>query len=433
MLHALRSEFASELLVLHVNHHLRGSESDADESFVRSLAQELGLSVVVEQATPAGGNIEQSARDLRREFFQRARAEHALDRIALGHTRSDQAETVLFRLLRGSGLTGLAGMRPVTEDDFIRPLLASSRNEVREWAAAQDLRWRDDSSNLDTAFTRNRLRLETLPALANAYNANLEALLAQSAELAQAEEDYWNGQTAALYARLAKHTHFGVQFQVSELISTHVALRRRLIRHAVREMRGHLRGIEFEHVEAILRLCECEEAHDRVIVPGVDALRSFGQLLLSLDGLRRSQERDYEMGLEPGKACELPFQAGILSVKWLNSDEAATICANFKTEQEHNLEICNWDGDLIAPGGTLSSLCVRNWQPGDVFQRVGHQSEEKVKALFQSSKVPLWERRHWPVVTMGRQIVWVRQFGSAAGVSAYIGSRSIVRLTYRRT
>jgi tRNA(Ile)-lysidine synthase len=321
-------------------------------------------------------------------------------------------------------------MRAITADNLIRPLLSSSRAEIREWAFAAGIRWREDSSNFDTAFTRNRLRRETLPALSQAYNPNLEALLAQSADLAQVEEDYANEQAAALYAQFAEPSHFGVQFRVAPLASLHLALQRRLIRHALRRLRGHLRGIEFEHVDSILRLCQSEEGHNRVIVPGVDALRSFGRLLLSPDGLRASQQRDYAMDLKPGQLCELPFQAGSLLLESINSVDASPICANFKEEQD-NLEICDCDGDLIAPAGTLDSLQVRNWRPGDVFQRVGHSSE-KIKTLFQSGKVLLWERKHWPVVVAGSQIVWVRQFGGAASVSASSGSRTIIRLIYRQ-
>src|SRR6478735_4184777 len=136
LLHILR-DLWSELVVLHVNHHLRGEESDGDEAFVRELAQSLGLTIVVEHAVPPAGNLEQEARRGRRAFFLRCREELDLKRVALGHTRSDQAETVLFRLLRGSGLTGLAGMRPASDDGFIRPLLTTSRDEVRRWAREQ--------------------------------------------------------------------------------------------------------------------------------------------------------------------------------------------------------------------------------------------------------------------------------------------------------
>ncbi|HTU46307.1 MAG TPA: tRNA lysidine(34) synthetase TilS, partial [Bryobacteraceae bacterium] len=134
LLHRLAPRLQIGLALLHVNHHFRGAESDADEAFVRKLGDALELEVLVTSGAVSGGNLEQEARQVRREFFRRCMAERGLKRVALGHTRSDQAETVLFRLLRGSGLAGLAGMYPVTQDGFIRPLLTTSREEVRQWA-----------------------------------------------------------------------------------------------------------------------------------------------------------------------------------------------------------------------------------------------------------------------------------------------------------
>ncbi len=432
LLRRLRSQFACDLCVLHVNHHLRAAESDADEAFVREVARELGLPVFVEHAAAPGNDIEQQARNQRRAFFERAISEHGVERIALGHTRSDQAETVLFRLLRGAGLAGLAGMRPVTSNHLIRPLLTCSREEVRRWASEEGIQWREDSSNLDPSFTRNRLRLETLPVLRAAYNPNLETLLAQCADRARAEEDYWQREIEIGYAGLVRHTPFGLQFDAETVASLHPAVRRRFIRRAICDVRGDLRTIEFEHVEAVIQLCDSLEGHDRVIIPGVDAWRSFGQLLLSLHGVRASQARDYQIDLKIGEVCELPFQAGRIWLSLLNSSEAGSVCASFKKEEGQRLEICDWDGDLLSGCGSLASLTVRNWRPGDVFQRVGH-SGEKIKALFQSGRVLLWERKHWPLVTIGAQIIWVRQFGGAAAVSARAGSRNIMRLTYCQT
>ena len=172
-----------------------------------------------------------------------------------------------------------------------------------------------------------------------------------------------------------------------------------------------------------MEICQSEEGHDRVIIPGVDALRSFGELLLSQAGQRASEARDYDITLVLGKAQELPFHGGFLTVNWLKSENQSDICVNFKKEQQHNVEICDWDGDLLAPNGALPSLYVRNWRPGDVLQRDGHKSAEKIKTLFQSGKVLLWERKHWPVVLAGENIVWTRQFGASAGVGAAKSSR----------
>ena len=135
LLHRLRSHFAIDLVVLHVNHQLRGAESAADEDFVRSIAASLGLDLVAFQGPVPPGNLEQEARDIRRAFFREAKAKYNLHRIALGHTLSDQAETVLFRLLRGSGLAGLAGMRPVTSDTSRQKPIRSAMPPVTPIAA----------------------------------------------------------------------------------------------------------------------------------------------------------------------------------------------------------------------------------------------------------------------------------------------------------
>lgn len=429
LLHKLGSRFGIELLVLHVNHQLRGEESDADEEFVRSEAFTLGLNICAIHGRPQVGNIEQGARDIRRAFFQQSRGDHGLHRIALGHTRSDQAETVLFRFLRGSGVAGLAGMRPVTNDGLIRPLLTSSRNEVREWARAEGICWREDSTNTSLEYTRNRIRRETLPNLVNTYNPQLEILLANSARVAQAEEEYWKQQVSCIYQQITKRSSLGLNLRVAEIAALPLALQRRLIRRGMEEVRGSLRGIDFEHVEAVLGVCASEQGHDRVIIPGLDALRSFDQLLMMRPGTFGSQPRNYSFPLNPDQIFDLPNRAGVIAVSSLNSD--FNFCANFKEEPDDKLETFDIDGDLLTANGTLRSLQVRNWQPGDEFQRIGHRTGEKIKTLFQSDCILLWERKHWPVVTAGDEIIWARKFGGSAKFKATGGSRNILRLIYR--
>lgn len=414
LLHILRG-LRSDLAVLHINHHLRGEESDGDETFVRGLAQSLGLPILVEHAIPAPGNLEEEARRARQGFFLRCR----LPRIALGHTRSDQAETVLFRLLRGSGLTGLAGMRPVTEDGFIRPLLTIGRDEVRSWAREQGLTWREDSSNSDLRFSRNRLRRETLPDLSRTYNPNLEGVLAGLANLSQTEESYWNEQVEGVYSKITKRNQLGSFFQIDNLNRLHPALQRRVLRRAIQAVRGDLAGIDLAHVEAVLNLCTSREGHDRVIIPGVDALRSFDELLLAKPGVLGERPRNYRLRLEFGYKCELPFEAGSLTLDHF--------CANFKKEQDFEGEVADLDAGVLAG----EELSVRNWLPGDVLHRAGHRTADKIKSLFQLYRVPLWERRHWPVVVAGEEIVWARQFGGAARFGVSGENREIVRLAYQ--
>ncbi len=425
ILHRLRFDTT----VLHVNHKLRGAESDLDESFVRELSASLGASFISAEARPAEGNLEQEARRARRQLVQHWMRERNLARVALGHTRTDQAETMLFRLFRGSGPAGLSGMRPVTEDGTIRPLLGISRDEVRAWAMQESIPWREDSTNQDLRFRRNRLRLETIPALAVEYNPNLEGLLAGTAELIADEESYWIVEISRLYATIAKRTQLGSFFQIEELNAQPVAVRRRLIRHAVGQVRGDLRLIEREHIEAVLALCGTGQGHDRVMIPGVDAFRSYECLLLTQPGHLSGQGRGYEIPLTLGKEEEIASTGGRILISAV--DPESRNCANFKDERDHSFEIAYLDGDVLAGQRSSKPLRVRNWEPGDAIVQPGSQRAIKIKELFGKNRVLLWERRHWPVLAVGNAIVWVRSFGTDERFAASAESRQVLRLVYR--
>jgi tRNA(Ile)-lysidine synthase len=426
ILHRLRERFQTSLIVLHVNHGLRGVESDEDEAFVSDLAKSLGMPFFTERSQLASGNLEEAGRDARREFFCRMRKEADLDRIAVGHTRSDQAETVIFRFLRGAGTAGLAGMRYVS-GDLIRPLLKISRPELRDWAASEGIAWRDDATNMDVQFRRNRLRLETLPALAANYNSNLESVLAGMAEVAQAENDYWEPVVSEIYGKIAERTRLGIAMNAGALNALQLAVQRRLIRRAVGALRGDVRGIDLEHVEALLMLCTSKHGHDRRMVPGVDAMRSFDTLLLTTPGTL-NQEREYRIEVQLGREEVLPYSAGSFCLEPVNSE--SHFCANFKGEPYFLTERVDLDCDALSVRSFAPPLILRNWQPGDTIERAGHARPEKLKTLFQEHRIPLWDRRHWPILVSGEDVIWTRRFGCADKYKMRPGGRGL-RLSYR--
>ncbi len=424
ILHALSDTFRWSLTILHVNHELRGSESDADEEFVRQLGELYRIPILVQRGPIGAGNREQEARRVRRTFFRHAMQSEGLRKVALGHTKTDQAETVLLRLLRGSGLTGLAGMPFVSKDGLIRPLLMTSREETREFAAVNQLIWRDDTSNNDVRFARNLLRLKVIPELTRDFNSNLEGVLAGTADIAREEEDHWNRKVEQVFRRLSGKTRLGIIIELKTFKVLHLALKRRVLRRAVSEVRGDLRSIDLSHIEAILAISESSHGHDRVMIPGLDALRSFDSLLLCRPEALQ-QPRGYALELQLGISCQLPFEGGELKIVPVNPDSQN--CVNFKNEQDFLTEEAHLNGEVV----DAASLRVRNWEPGDKLLRVGHAAAEKVKTLFQDHKVLLWERRHWPVVVAGNEIVWVRRFGVAANFSASDESRYKICIRYR--
>jgi tRNA(Ile)-lysidine synthase len=421
LLHILHGLARYELVVLHVNHQLRGSESDGDEQFVRELAGRLKLPLEVKQAPVGAGNMEQFARDARREFFFEALDRLKLRRVALGHNQSDQAETVLYRFLRGSGLAGLAGMSPVTTDGLMRPMLHLTREAIRQWAAQQGILWREDSSNRNSELVRNRLRLEV-------FNPQLVQVLAANATIAQDEEDWWSSRIAALFTELSRPGSLGLEFSVPALAALHPAEQRRLIRHALRKVKGNLRSLDLSHIEAVRKLLESGTGHDRVLLPGIDALRSFHTLLLATPGRIGNAPRHYQLFTEIGKVQALPYASGHVYVNWVKPGEQ--FCGNFGMEADSTTEVSDLDGEVLSRAGKLGGLHVRNWEPGDEYRRPGHTKPEKIKALFQEHRVVLWDRRRWPVMVLDDEIVWSRRFGVAAKFQAHDASRSILRMIY---
>ncbi len=199
LLHALR-ELGFKLSVIHIEHGIRGAASVADAEFVGRLGADFGIPFLIHHAdVPAmDGNLEQAAREVRQAFYAELIASGAVDRVATGHTRTDQAETVLYRILRGSGLTGLSGILPVTREGIIRPLLEIDRAEIEGWLRERGTAWREDETNRDRTLARNRLRHEILPLLRDGFNPQLDQALAHLATLARDEEDYWDQTVASL-------------------------------------------------------------------------------------------------------------------------------------------------------------------------------------------------------------------------------------------
>lgn len=402
------------LRVLHVDHGLRGEESRADARFVAELAARLGLGFELREADvramarASGDNIEQAARRLRLDFFHRLLERGVVDRVALGHTRTDQAETVLFRLLRGAGITGLAGIWPVAGEGLVRPLLAVDRLEVRRYLERRRIPWREDASNLDLNLARNRIRLQLLPQLQREWNPALVEALARLAAVAQEEERYWQGEIGRLAARELTRQGPAVLLRCSRLRELPEAAARRLVRRAIGEARGSIRRVEFEHVARILELAAGREGGGAVALPELEVRRSFDWLRLAPP--QPPVRYCFRVAI-PGR---YPIPGATRSILL----EAVDWPEGYNTGGESHL-----DWSVAA-----AELELRSWRPGDTFQPAGRPHGESMKELFQRARIPSWERAGWPMLTRGGAVVWTRFFGVAAGFEARPGSHRTLRV-----
>lgn len=369
------------LVVLHVNHRLR-RESEEDEKFVRALAASYGLDCLVDRPELGEGNLEENAREARLAFFRAS----GCDRVATGHTLDDQAETVLFRILRGTGLTGLAGIRPVA-DKLVRPLLETRRGDIRTWVKEHRLEFREDASNSESRFARNRIRHELLPQLERDWNPRLTEVLAGMATVAAEEDRYLDG----ILPAIAPEADGSVVVEWAAIEALDPALRPRLIRRAIELVKGDLTRIDLAHVRRVLSL---RAGHDRAILPGVDAMRSFGWVRFSGYPSPAPPVRGWQIAAAPGFAREIPGGHRVSIKLRAGSDD-----------YNEGTAAVAWDGE---------PLQLRGWQPGDRMQLPGRAEPKSLKELFQEFRIPLWERRDWPVLDSREGIVWAGEFGAAA-------------------
>ncbi len=412
LLHVLRELAPSwdlHLHVLHLNHHLRGANSDQDAEFVQRVAAEFGLPFTLRDASlDTGDNLEQAGRAARLSFYTEMIESRQVTRVATGHTRSDQAETVLFRFLRGAGTAGLAGIRPVTAGGIVRPLLEIDRAEVLEFLSQRGIPWREDATNQSPAFARNRIRHNLLPQLIRDWNPAFDRNLAQTADWALAEEVYWHTEIERLADRYLVPAPDALLLDAVNLRKLPLAAARRLTRHAIELIKGDLLGIGFEHVNGILDMATASEGHSRLQAPGLDVIRSFTWLRFARPVSNGLATRNYRF------PTPVP---GVFRVPGTELEICLEIIEKSSSSGD-SISVYNETMGVIDWRRLSGSLELRNWRPGDQYHPLGASGIEKIKTLFQQFRVPLWERRHWPVLTDGPAIVWAHRFGTAANYAA---------------
>ncbi len=399
------------LAAVHFNHHLRGAESDGDEAFVRDLASSLaieylrGEAEVGRVARERRRNLEAVARELRYRFFFSLVDQGRLDRVATAHTANDQAETVLMRLLRGTGTRGLGGIYPLLEGKVVRPFLGLTRAEVMQENAARGLSYRVDSSNLNARLRRNKVRMELLPLLAKEYNPEIIPLLNQLADRSRDDE--------ACLERLARDRAHPWRVRegreeripIRALLEFPPALARRVLRQMLQAVRGSSHGLAHAHIESLRRFAaEAQSGKIQTLPGGALARKEFSWLVVG------------PTAPEPG-AGEFSYPVtfpGELAVRELGCTFRFKILNRDDPGKAYNLN------KLIGldPQKLRGELVLRNWRAGDRFCPVGSRGVRKLKELFRERKIPEVRRKGWPVLLCAGQIVWVRGFPPDRGVAA---------------
>ena len=404
LLHVLWSEREARSLAAveaaHLDHGLRGAESAAEAAWVaawcaeRGIPCHVGLADVAARARDSKSSKQEAARTARYAFLEESAAQIGATKIATGHTRDDQVETVLMNVLRGTGLDGLRGI-PAQRGQFVRPLLDVPRAEIEDYCAANGLEPRRDPSNLSPgAYTRNRIRLELLPQLAREYNPAVAEALLRLSEIAGRDLEYLQTQADTALAEATRERDlFRLVLDRPTLARLHPALLRHILRRAIVSLRGTGEGVTYDHIEqacwAVTALTP-RAFHLNLSSPHCTIRIADEALTLTLAHVSASLA-------EVTAPLPIPGAATLPGIDW-------TVQASFSALSDALPDVVVLNADAVS----LDTLTIRNWRQGDRVDPLGMRGRhKKVGDIFTDAKVPRAERHRVPIVADAQGIVWV--------------------------
>lgn len=410
---SFKKRYNLSFFIAHLDHMLRGKESDEDVNFVKNLAQELGLTCEVKScnlikiARKEHLTLEEAARKCRYKFYLETAKKFVVNKVALGHNADDQVETVLMRFLRGSGLEGLMGIPPV-RGKIIRPLIECSREEIEEYCKENKIGYRVDSSNKEVVYFRNKIRLELLPLLSKDYNKNIKDIILRLRSIISEVSVYLNQETELFFKEVVRReSPEMVVIDLKKFISLPMALKRRVIRKSIEVVKGNLYSISFGHNNEILKLTEYQLGEKEIYLPdNLIARKIYNKIMISKKRISKDQTDEIPTPWEyniliPGKT-EVKSLDIEVEIKIINSaDIKSSLYLNKKKSKGKFLEFIDYNKVKLP-------IKLRNRRSGDRFYPLKMGGLKKVKDFFIDNKIPKSYRDLIPILVDSEdRIIWI--------------------------
>ncbi len=410
-IHALKTEniLSADIVCAHINHQLRGADADMDEDFVIALARHLNLPITTKRLDVRGFasknklSIETAARMLRIETLLNIAKENKYNSIATAHHKNDNAETILHRLVRGTGFRGLAGIWPTRffADDirFIRPLLSVTRDEIIEYLNKRNLQWRRDHTNADCTYTRNFVRHRLLPALQQDCTGSL---VEQLSALAASARKFYSGIcdcAQKAWPQLAESSADLLKLNLQMFLTHPVPVKVELVRRGLTAVGCGQRDLTRQHFKKILQLAEQSVGGRKIDLPaGFVVRREYGNLIF----VRSEKTPPHDELIGNSTRLQVPgktkFGRFLIQAAAIEADGGRI--EKFKTEKNSCIE--SFDRDKVK-----LPLMVRSRKSGDRFWPLGMDAEKKIGKFLTSAKVPHHVRRKLLVIEDSEKIIWL--------------------------
>lgn len=395
----LRSEYNLTIVVAHINHCLRGSDADDDEEFVRNYCKDRNIEFystkidIHHLAKEKGISCESAGREVRYSFFYHVYKEIGADKIALAHHANDQAETILMRLMRGTGMEGLSGIKPVRDNVFIRPLINIYREEIEKYCIENNIYTRTDKTNFESIFTRNKIRLDLIPYINNMFDCDITKSLCRLSNIVRVDNDYLKKITIEKYNKYCVKEN-DKTIITYEAFKEHEAILSRIIRMAIEEFCGNLNDIEKHHISDIINLQKRITGKIALLPKEFAALNNYGNIeICNLNKLNEDLINKREIKLYEGTNYIYETSYRIF-LNTIDGDK------DIKLNQSDLIKYFDWDK-------INGEIKLRYRIEGDRFCPLGLNGSKKLKDIFIDLKIPKHIRNKVPLICFGDEIAWI--------------------------
>lgn len=425
ILYVLKEEFDLQLYAAHLNHNFRGIEAQMDAQYVANFCEELDIICFIKSvnapkyAREHGLSDEEAGRILRYEFFEEILDKVGANKVAIAHNQNDQAETVLMRLMRGTGIQGLTAIHH-ERGYIIRPLLDISRKAIEDYCFINKLSPRIDKTNLEPIYHRNKIRLELIPYIEKEYNPNIVENLARTADILRKDSDFIEEYARDKYRELKiDNDRDYIALDINDVNKLHPALQSRIFRLVAEDLVGKREVLEYKHIQSTTELMERGETGKKILLPmGIIVRISYDRIIFTT----REDEEDEKIFY-----YKLPSDGSIYI-----EDIDATINIKIRDRSEikgisRDKYIKSFDYDKIE-----SDLNIRNRREGDRFWPLGLTGTKKLKDFFIDYKIDREERNRIPLICDGDEIMWVIGYRISEKYKITDDTKKILVLEYKK-
>ena len=398
ILNELRDELGITLIGAHVNHCLRGNEADKDEEYAKKTCESLNVDFYSKKADihriseEKNISCEMAGREVRYEFFKELMLKLSADKVALAHNANDQAETILMRIMRGTGIEGIVGIKPVRDKIYVRPILHLSRKEIEEYCQINNIIPRIDESNLENIYARNKVRLELIPYIQENFNKDIIRTLNRLSGIVKKDNDYLENISDNEYK---KHCEIGRQKVIlnKKAFLEHEAILSRVIRRALLEVNHNLNNFEKIHVESIIQLQKHTTGKNIMLPQNIIVENCYGNIHI-YNKANETHNDDNEYFLKINEKNLIHALDKVIKIQIKSKLQF--------TEIKGNDYIKYFDYDKIK-----EPIIFRYRKDGDRFMPLGMNGNKKLKDLFMDLKIPKTKRDEIPLICFGDDIGWV--------------------------